>query len=120
MLPKKIALTPTIDSGHMDNRPRHKVEGVRKAIKTASAVPPYSPNLNPIEQAFAKLKAFLRKAAARTVDDLWQTIADGLEQLDTEECANSFQNSDYAPYLCSLSILKRSSAQRRRRDRLRP
>ena len=59
----------------MDNRPRHKVEGVRKAIETAGALPPYSPNLNPIEQAFAKLKAFLRKAAATTVDDLWQTIA---------------------------------------------
>ena len=86
------------DIAIMDNRPRHKVEGVRKAIKTAGAVPPYSPNLNPIEQAFAKLKAFLRKAAATTVDDLWQTIADGLEQLDTEECANFFRNSDYAPY----------------------
>jgi len=62
-------LVPSLRPGDiviMDNRPRHKVEGVRKAIETAGALPPYSPNLNPIEQAFAKLKAFLRKAAART------------------------------------------------------
>ena len=63
----------------MDNLPAHKVSGVKQAIEAAGAtrllLPPYSPDFNPIEQAFAKLKALLRKAAARTVDDLWDAIA---------------------------------------------
>ena len=59
-------------------------------------LPPYSPDLNPIEQAFAKLKALLRKAAARTVDDLWRAIADSLDEFEADECANFFQNAGYA------------------------
>ena len=63
----------------MDNLPAHKVSGVKEAIEAAGAtrvfLPPYSPDFNPIEQAYAKLKAFLRKAAARTIDDLWDVIA---------------------------------------------
>ena len=83
----------------MDNLSSHKVAGVREAIKAVGAyllyLPPYSPDLNPIEQAFAKLKAHLRKASARTVDDLWQTIADLLDRFPPEECANYFRNSGY-------------------------
>ena len=67
----------------MDNLPAHKVSGVKQAIEAAGAtrllLPPYSPDFNPIEQAFAKLKALLRKAAARTVDDLWDAIAEIIE-----------------------------------------
>ncbi len=84
----------------MDNLSSHKLDGVRKAIKMAGAfplyLPPYSPDLNPIEQAFAKLKALLRKAAARTVDDLWRAIADSLNEFEADECANFFQNAGYA------------------------
>jgi hypothetical protein len=58
-------------------------------------LPPYSPDLNPIEQAFAKLKALLRKASARTVDDLWAAIAEIIELFPQEECANYFRNSGY-------------------------
>ena len=83
-----------------DNLSSHKVDGVRKAIKMAGAVllylPPYSRDLNPIEQAFAKLKALSRKAAARTVDDLWRAIADSLDEFEADECANFFQNAGYA------------------------
>jgi len=77
-------LVPTLRPGDivvMDNLPAHKVAGVRTAIEAAGAcrrlLPPYSPDLNPIENAFAKLKALLRKAAARTVPDLWDAIAGG-------------------------------------------
>ena len=66
----------------MDNLPAHKVHGVRQAIEAAGAslryLPPYSPDFNPIEMEFAKLKAALRAAEARTVPDLWQAIADAL------------------------------------------
>ena len=71
-------LAPTLRPGDivvMDNLPAHKVAGVRETIEAAGArllyLPPYSPDFNPIEQAFAKLKALLRKAAARTLDALW-------------------------------------------------
>ncbi len=74
----------------MDNLPAHKVSGVSKAIETAGArllyLPPYSPDFNPIEMAFSKLKAILRKAAARTVDALWKVIADALDAFTPQEC----------------------------------
>ncbi len=82
-------LAPSLEPGDivvMDNLSSHKVAGVRQAITAADAsllyLPPYSPDLNPIEQAFAKLKALLRKASARTVDDPWQTIAHGPQTRD--------------------------------------
>ena len=59
-------------------------------------MPAYSPDLNPIEQAFAKLKALLRKTAARSVEDLWQAIADGLDHFTAQECRNYFANAGYA------------------------
>ena len=85
----------------MDNLPAHKVGGVRQAIETAGArllyLPPYSPDFNPIEMAFSKLKALLRKAAARTVDDLWQVIADALDAFTPAECTNYFAAAGYEP-----------------------
>jgi len=97
-------LVPELTPGDvviMDNLPAHKVSGVRKAIEGAGAsllyLPPYSPDFNPIEMAFAKLKALLRKAAARTVDELWQTIAEALEAFTTEECRNYFTAAGYDP-----------------------
>ncbi|MBM3549498.1 MAG: IS630 family transposase [Alphaproteobacteria bacterium] len=97
-------LVPTLRPGDvviMDNLPAHRVSGVREAIEAAGAtrlfLPPYSPEFNPIEQAFAKLKAFLRKTAARTKEALWTAIADALDIFTPRECANYFRNSGYEP-----------------------
>jgi transposase len=97
-------LVPTLTPGDvviMDNLPAHKVSGVREAIEAAGAtrlfLPPYSPDFNPIEQAFATLKAWLRKAAARTKDALWQAIAQALDAFVPVECINYFRNSGYEP-----------------------
>ena len=83
----------------MDNLPAHKITGVRAAIEAAGArllfLPPYSPDMNPIEMAFSKLKALLRKAAARTVDDLWAVIADCLDAFKPAECHHYFQAAGY-------------------------
>lgn len=83
----------------MDNLPSHKVAGVREAIEAAGAelryLPPYSPDLNPIEQFFAKLKALLRKAAARTIDALVAAIADVLTTISVQECQNYLANHGY-------------------------
>lgn len=96
-------LVPTLQSGDvvvMDNLAAHKVKGVREAIERIGArliyLPPYSPDFNPIEQAFAKLKWLLRSAAQRTVDGLHQAIADALERFSPIECRNYFRNSGYA------------------------
>jgi transposase len=74
----------------LDNLPAHKVAGVREAIQAAGAsllyLPAYSPDLNPIEQLFAKLKALLRRAAARTRDALWDTIGTLLDAFTPDEC----------------------------------
>ncbi len=95
-------LAPTLAPGDivvMDNLPSHKVAGVRQAIKAAGAfllyLPPYSPDLNPIELAFSKLKALLRKAAARSVDDLWRAIAELLDEFPPKECRNFFRHAGY-------------------------
>lgn len=83
----------------LDNLSSHKVKGVREAITAAGAtllyLPPYSPDLNPIEKLFSKLKALLRKAAARTVDSLWTTIGSLLQTLAPNECANYFRSCQY-------------------------
>jgi transposase len=83
----------------MDNLAAHKVAGIRQAIEARGAelryLPPYSPDLNPIEQAFAKLKALLRKAAERTVDGLWHAIGKLLDLFPPAECANYLANSGY-------------------------
>ncbi len=95
-------LAPSLKPGDiavMDNLSSHKVDGVRQAIKNAGAfllyLPPYSPDLNPIELAFAKLKALLRKAVARTVENLWQTIADLLNQFHPDECQSFIKHAGY-------------------------
>jgi transposase len=96
-------LAPVLASGDvvvMDNLAAHKVAGVREAIEAAGAsvlyLPPYSPDLNPIEQAFAKLKAMLRKAAARTRDELWDTIGSLLDRFPPRECRNFIRHCGYA------------------------
>jgi transposase len=85
----------------MDNLSAHKVAGVRQAIEAAGArllyLPPYSPDFNPIEQLFAKLKTLLRKAGERSVASLWSRIADLLGAFTPAECANYFRNLAYAP-----------------------
>ncbi len=95
-------LVPTLrpdDIVVMDNLPAHKSEAVRRLVEHAGAelrlLPPYSPDLNPIEMAFAKLKAILRKAAERTRDGLWDAIASALPQFSAEECANYFTAAGY-------------------------
>ena len=83
----------------MDNLPAHKVAGVREAIRAAGAsilyLPPYSPDLNPIEQLFAKFKALLRKAAARTKQALWDAIGRIVDAFGPNECRNYLTNSGY-------------------------
>ena len=97
-------LVPTLSPGDiviMDNLPAHKSAGVRSAIESAGAslrhLPPYSPDFNPIEQAFSKLKALLRKAAARTIPDLWAAIAEAIPRFSRGECASYFQAAGYEP-----------------------
>lgn len=96
-------LVPTLKKGDivaMDNLPVHKVAGVREAIEKAGAkllyLPPYSPDLNPIEQAFSKLKNLLRTAAARTSRALRRAIKKALSAFSPEECANYLRNSGYS------------------------
>ena len=98
-------LVPELRAGDiviMDNLGSHKGAGVRAAIEAAGAallyLPPYSPDFNPIEKAFSKLKAKLRKAAARTVDALWQVIGEVIDMFTPNECANYFASAGYDPY----------------------
>ena len=98
------ALAPTLRPGDlviMDNLGAHKVEGVRDAIEARGArllyLPPYSPDLNPIEQTFAKLKALLRTAATRTVDALWQAIGQALDAFSPAECSHYLAHAGYVP-----------------------
>jgi transposase len=83
----------------LDNLAAHKIAGVRQAIAAAGAsllyLPPYSPDLNPIEQLFAKLKALLRKAATRTRDELWSLIHRLLETWPPAVCANYLRHCNY-------------------------
>ncbi len=95
-------LVPTLRHGDiviLDNLPSHKVDGVREAIEAAGAelryLPPYSPDLNPIEQLFAKLKACLRKIAARSVEALWTAIGQTVSAFKPGECANYLRRSGY-------------------------
>jgi transposase len=97
-------LVPELEPGDiviMDNLSSHKSPAVRTAIEAAGAelrfLPPYSPDFNPIEKAFAKLKALLRKAAERTVDGLWRTIGVLIDLFTPTECANFFTAAGYEP-----------------------
>jgi transposase len=96
-------LVPTLQPGDiviLDNLGSHKGDAVRKAIRKAGAklffLPPYSPDLNPIEQVFAKLKTLLRKAGERNVEATWKRIGSLLDCFTPKECDNYFKNSGYA------------------------
>ena len=95
-------LVPTLMPGDVvvaDNLGSHKVAGVREAIEARGAslmfLPPYSPDLNPIEQVFSKLKTLLRRAEPRSRETLWQTIGKTLSMYKPEECRNYLANSGY-------------------------
>lgn len=95
-------LAPTLAPGDiviLDNLSSHKVAGVRQLIEDRGArllyLPPYSPDLNPIENSFAKMKSLIRKAAARSREALWQAIGNFLSRFDPQECANYFVNAGY-------------------------
>lgn len=97
-------LVPTLAPGDvvvMDNLPAHKAAGVRDAIEKAGAsllyLPPYSPDFNPIENAFAKLKALLRAKAERTIAALWDTVGSLIDLFTPTECANYFKAAGYDP-----------------------
>ena len=97
-------LAPTLRPGDivvMDNLPAHKPAAVRDAIKRAGAelrfLPPYSPDFNPIELAFSKIKALLKKAAARTLQDLWDAIALAIDAVTPQEARNYFTATGYDP-----------------------
>ena len=95
-------LAPTLVKGDivfMDNLRTHKIDGVRQALRvvgaTARYLPAYSPDLNPIEMAFSKLKAALRKGAKRTVKELWRLIGKLVKSFAPSECANYFRHAGY-------------------------
>jgi len=95
-------LAPTLSLGDivvMDNLPAHKPAAVRTAIERCGAelryLPPYSPDLNPIEMAYSKLKALLKKAAARTVATLWAAIADAIAQITRQDSLGYFKAAGY-------------------------
>ena len=97
-------LVPELRSGDVviiDNLSSHKRASVRELIEAAGArllfLPPYSPDFNPIEKAFARLKALLRKAAERTVSGLWDLIGKLVELFEPRECANYFSSCGYDP-----------------------
>ena len=96
-------LVPVLKPGDivvLDNLSSHKVSGVREAIEAAGAsllyLPPYSPDFNPIELAFSKLKRLLRDAAERSVEDLWKTIGRLLARFSPAECANYIRHCGFA------------------------
>ncbi len=97
-------LAPALGKGDVvviDNLSAHKRDKAEQAIRARGAwllfLPPYSPDMNPIEQAFSKLKAHLRKIGARTIDDLWKAIGQICELFSPEECQNYFKAQGYAP-----------------------
>jgi transposase len=98
----KTQLAPTLQKGDvvvMDNLPAHKVAEAEAAIKERGAwllfLPPYSPDLNPIELAFSKLKAHMKRLAIRTVGDLWKGVGEILNLFSKQECKNFFNAAGY-------------------------
>lgn len=96
-------LVPTLSPGDvviLDNLGSHKGQAARRAVRAAGAhllfLPPYSPDLNPIEQLFAKLKHLMRKAEPRTVEATWRKVGDLLDLFSPDECASYLRNSGYA------------------------
>ncbi len=96
-------LIPTLKPGDiviMDNLGSHKSKAVRDAIKRAGAslwfLPSYSPDLNPIEQTFAKIKHWMRMAQKRTIEEAWRHVGHLISTIKPDECANYFKNAGYA------------------------
>jgi transposase len=96
-------LVPVLRSGDivvMDNLGSHKSAAIRRMIRAAGArlwyLPPYSPDLNPIEQAFAKVKHWMRAAQRRTLEETWRQIGSLVETIEPGECSNYFANAGYA------------------------
>ncbi|MDX0071428.1 IS630 family transposase, partial [Sinorhizobium meliloti] len=97
-------LVPTLTPGDivvMDNLPAHKADDIRQTIETAGCtlpyLPPYSPDFNPIENAFSKLKALLRARAERSFDALWNKVGDIVKLFEPQECASYFAAAGYDP-----------------------
>ena len=95
-------LCPTLETGDiviLDNLSSHKVQGVQQALTAVGVralyLPPYSPDLNPIEKFFSKLKTLLRKAAKRSTEELWKEIGELLNSVTSSECTNYFASSGY-------------------------
>ena len=95
-------LAPTLNPGDvviLDNLPSHKSQKAAETLREVGAwflfLPPYSPDLNPIEMAFSKLKTRVRKAAARTYDDLWKTVGQVCDLFSPRECSNFFEAAGY-------------------------
>jgi transposase len=95
-------LVPTLKKGDiviMDNLGSHKITGIQEALRTAGAtslfVPPYSPDLNPIEMAFSKIKSILRKKAHRTVEALWKELGGIAKCFSSGECRNFLRHAGY-------------------------
>ena len=110
-------LIPTLKPGDiviLDNLGSHKGEAVRQAIRAAGArllfLSPYSPDLNPIEQVFARLKTLLRKAAERSVEATWRRIGHLLDALSAQQCANYLRNSGYASIYSQNALGPQQSA----------
>lgn len=96
-------LIPTLKPGDIvivDNLGSHKSRAVRDAIKAAGArlwfLPPYSPDLNPIEQTFAKVKHWMRMAERRTMEEAWKQVGNIVGSISPQECSNYFRNAGYA------------------------
>ena len=101
----KTQLAPTLQKGDvviLDNLPAHKRKEAENAVRERGAwmlfLPPYSPDLNPIEMAFSKLKAHLPKTGARTIDALWKATGKICDQYTPQECLNYFKAAGYEPY----------------------
>ena len=97
-------LAPILKPGDivvLDNLPAHKPIAIREAIEAAGAImlflPPYSPDFNPIEMAFSKIKALLKKAAARTVHDLWEAIRNAIDAVTSKDARSFFTACGYEP-----------------------
>ena len=98
----KQELLPTLQAGDivvMDNPGSHKVAGVKEAIESVGAkvlyLPPYSPDFNPIENVFSKLKTLVRKAKARTMEDSWRKLGELCDMFSPHECKNYFNHAGY-------------------------
>ncbi len=109
-------LAPALRRGDivvMDNLSSHKVKGVREAIEAAGAeawyLPPYSPDLNPIEKLWSKVKAWLCRVGAKTLDTLTEVIADALRAVHATECRNYFESCGYQEYSRNMLYLPRVS-----------